>query len=95
MNDTTLEELEQIKQFVTGTESVTFKPNDRQEAYQWLGQMLGKLDYFKLRKKDKSSVQKYLHKVTGYSRQQLSRLIEQYQRSARPGPTYMAYRAFS
>jgi transposase InsO family protein len=78
MNHTHLEDLDQIKQFVTGTESVTFKPNNREEAYEWLSQVLWKLDYFHLRKKDKGIVQKYLRKVTGYSRQQLSRLVEQY-----------------
>ena len=85
MNPTDLEDLDQIKQFVTGTESVTFSPQDRQESYGWLTQMLVKLDYFRLGKRDKGIVQQYLRKVTGYSRQQLTRLIKQYKQNRKIG----------
>jgi transposase InsO family protein len=85
MNAVHLEGLDQIKKFVAGTESVTFKPQDREEAYGWLRQMLVKLDYFKLGKRDKGIVQQYLRKVTGYSRQQLTRLIKQYKTDRKIG----------
>lgn len=79
MNDEHIKELDQVKQFVAGTEPVSFKPASREETYRWLAKTLKQFDYFHLRKRDKSTVQKYLRRVTGYSRQQLSRLIEQYQ----------------
>lgn len=85
MNTLHLEGLDQIKQFVTGTESVSFNLQDRQEAYSWLTQMLVKLDYFHLGKRDKGIAQQYLRKVTGYSRQQLTRLIKQYKQDRKIG----------
>ena len=78
MNNEHIQELDQVKQFVAGTEPVSFKPISRKESYRWLAKTLKQFDYFNLRKRDKCMVQKYLRKVTGYSRQQLSRLIEQY-----------------
>ncbi|MBS0352255.1 MAG: transposase family protein [Proteobacteria bacterium] len=85
MNANHLEGLDQIKKFVAGTESVAFTPQDRQEAYAWLTQMLVKLDYFRLGKRDKGVAQGYLRKVTGYSRQPLTRLIKQYKTDRKIG----------
>jgi transposase InsO family protein len=95
MNAIHIEGLDQIKKFVEGTESVSFIPQDRQEVYGWLTQMLAKLDYFRLGKRDKGIVQKYLRKVTGYSRQQLTRLIKQYKQDRKIGANRKPRHAFS
>jgi transposase InsO family protein len=85
MNAVHLDGLDQIKKFIAGTESVTFQPQDREESYRWLTQTLVNLDYFNLRKPDKGVVRKYLCKVTGYSRQQITRLIRQYKKDRKIG----------
>ena len=95
MNTVHFEGLDQIKKFVEGTAAVTFSPQDRQEAYSWLTQMLAKLDYFRLRKRDKGVVQNYLRKVTGYSRQQLTRLIKQYKQDRKIGANRKPRHVFS
>jgi transposase InsO family protein len=75
MNDLEIKKLEQIKQFLLGTQGIDFKTKARREKYAWIVRTLKKFNYHRLRKKDKSTVRKYMIKITGYSRQQLTRLI--------------------
>ena len=51
---------------------------DKDERYQWIQQTLIKLRYGRLSKADKGIVIRYLMKVSGYSRKQVTRLIGQY-----------------
>lgn len=81
MNDTNLTELPQVRKFLSGTECVEFKPVAQAARYNWIAKTLKRFDYHRLSKKDKGSVRNYLLKVTGYSRQQLSRLISQHKES--------------
>jgi transposase InsO family protein len=78
MNDTRLAELNQVEQFLVGTQSMDFKPLSLEEGYAWIARTLKRFGYYQLRKRDKGVVRDYLLKTTGYSRQQLTRLIEQY-----------------
>lgn len=81
MNDTKVIGLKQVKQFLVGTESVDFKPQSVSACYEWIARTLKRFNYYRLRKQDKSMVRNYILKVTGYSRQQLTRLIEQYRKT--------------
>jgi hypothetical protein len=77
-----LNTLDAIKQFLDGTQSVTFKvATDKQERYRWVQGILVKHHYFRLGKTDKGTVTQYLMKVTGYSHAQTKRLIRQYVKS--------------
>jgi transposase InsO family protein len=78
MNDTQLIGLDQIEQFLTGTEEIEFKPVRLEERYRWIAGKLKGLDYFNLSRCEKGVVREYLMKMTNYSRQQLTRLIAQY-----------------
>ncbi|RUM94884.1 MAG: hypothetical protein DSZ28_00885 [Thiothrix sp.] len=77
-----LEELttiEQLSPFLDGTQAVIFKINTlKEERYQWIQHELIRFDYRALSKVKKGVVIRYLIKVSGYSRQQMTRLIKQY-----------------
>jgi len=77
-----LEELttiEQLSQFLEGTQAVIFKVNTlKEERYQWIQHELLRFDYRAQSKVKKGVEIRYLIKVSGYSRQQMTRLIKQY-----------------
>jgi len=77
-----LEELttiDQLSQFLDGTQSVIFKLDTiKKKRYQWIQRELVRFDYMKLCKLDKGIMKRYLIKVTSYSRAQVTRLIKQY-----------------
>ncbi|MDH3327593.1 MAG: integrase [Gammaproteobacteria bacterium] len=77
-----LEELttiEQLSQFMDGTQAVIFKlTTSKTERYQWIQRELVRFGYLRLNKADKGTFIRYLIKVSCYSRQQISRLIKQY-----------------
>lgn len=69
----------QLSQFLEGTQAVIFKINTlKEERYQWIQHELVRFNYSALSKVNKGIVIRYLIKVSGYSRQQLTRLIKQY-----------------
>ena len=47
----------------------------RDEAYEWIGNTLGKFRYFSESKKNRGLVKGYIQKMTGYSETQVDRLI--------------------
>jgi len=75
MNDTNLKGLEQVDQFLAGTAPVNFKATSRIESYRWIANTLKRFGYHHLCKKEKGLVCRYIEQVTGYSRQQVVRLI--------------------
>ncbi len=75
--------LEQVRAFVEGSEAVDFVGGDRAGVYALVRRTLVKLDYHRLGKADKGLVKRYLAKVTGLSRAQLTRLIGQHRRTGR------------
>jgi len=70
--------LEQIRAFLKGNEEVGFKASNREEAYEWTQGTLCAQEYSNLQRHDKGLVKKYIGKVTGLSRAQITRLIAQY-----------------
>ena len=44
MNDTNLQDLEQVDQFLTGTAAVNFKASSRIESYRWIAKTLKRFD---------------------------------------------------
>jgi transposase InsO family protein len=79
MNIENLKNIEDLEQFIQGTQAVAFTVlGDKNERYQFIQKTLVKFHYLTLNKSEKGVVNRYLRKVTGYSRQQLTRLIKQY-----------------
>ena len=76
--------ISQLTDFLAGTQAVAFTVADNQDArYQWVQGELVKFSYQTLRRQDKGIVMQYLMTVSGYSRQQLTRLIKQYKNTGR------------
>lgn len=71
-----------IEQFLVGTQKVAISlATNKQERYSWVQKTLVKHQYLLLGKLDKGTITRYLMKVTGYSKAQIKRLIQQYAKS--------------
>ena len=78
MNIENLKTIDAIKNFLGGTEHVVFTViDDKLERYQWIQKVLISIRYRSLSKHKKGIVIKFICKVSGYSRQQVTRLINQ------------------
>lgn len=76
-----IQTLEQVRAFLDGTACVDFTVPSAPERRGWIESTLVRFDYHRLRKADKGLVMRYLCRITGYSRQQLTRLITQHRKS--------------
>jgi len=83
MNDEKLQTLEQEKQFIEGSEPLEFEGVHTGEKYRWIEEVLRKFRYNRLKKEGRGLIRRYIGKVTGYSRAQVSRLIGKYQESGK------------
>lgn len=76
MNESRLTTVEQLRAFLAGTLEVQFQPlNDDQQRYALISSVLSRFGYQALGRADKGVVLRYLERTTGYSRQQLTRLV--------------------
>ncbi len=90
MNEGKLVTLEQLRQFLAGTTQVEFQAWGQDEArYRHIEEVLRRFRYRQLKKPDKDLVLRYLERTTGYSRQQLTRLVA---RCLRAGKLAKGYR---
>lgn len=76
MNDSRIVSLAQLKEFLKVSKKIKFIAVNKKQKYTWINNVLVKFKYFRLRKKDKGSVLKYILQVTGLSRVHLKRLIK-------------------
>lgn len=73
--------LQQMQEFVQGTRNIGFTTQGRAAAYGLMQRILGVQQYARLEKRAKGLVRRFLMKVTGFSRAQVSRLIRRWNRS--------------
>lgn len=78
MNDTQIKTLEQVRQFLNGVETIDLVIETKEARYAWIRETLIRFRYRQLGKADKRLVLDLLHKVSGYSRIQVKRLVKQY-----------------
>jgi len=79
MNIENIKTIEDLENFIQGNQTVVFTVlGDKHQRYQFIQKTLIKFRYITLKKANKGIVNRYLRMVTGYSRQQLTRLIKQY-----------------
>lgn len=79
MNDSKLQTVAQIREFLTGASDVTFSiPANESRLRDFIVTVLNRSRYFRLAKGDRGVVFAYMQRLTGYSRQHLSRLVAQY-----------------
>ena len=70
--------LKQIQAFLEGSAELQFEASNRQERYEWVAKTLVEQEYAGLCRQGKGLVRRYLAKMTGLSRAQVTRLIGQY-----------------
>ena len=83
MNIQHLGTLQQVADFVHGSSALEPVAASQAERYQWIEEVLCRFGYGGLPRADKGLVVAYLGRITGYSRQQLTRLIRRYRESGR------------
>jgi len=75
--------LEQVRSFMAGTAAVPFAIPGHQDRYHWVAQSLQQFGYLRLRRAERGLIVRFLCKVTGYSRAQVTRLIAQWRARGR------------
>lgn len=79
MNDSKLNTIEQIREFLEGTANALFSiPADEPKLRAFVTTVIKRFRYFKLPKGQRGVLFAYMQRLTGYSRQHLSRLLAQY-----------------
>lgn len=78
MQDAELLSLERIQGFLEAGEEVQFKGRQRQEVYDWMTRLMGQQGYRKQGKAARGLLRRYIAKMTGRSRAQVTRLVGQY-----------------
>jgi hypothetical protein len=89
MNDAKLQTLDQVQAFLSGTAAIDFSVPDS-ERYEFVARTVRRFGYSRLKRPDKSLVLRFLQRVSGYSRQQLTRLVG---RVGAQAPLLKRYRA--
>lgn len=96
MNAEELQTVDQLRSFLNGSQAIAFEVAGNKDArYQWIGNTLIKFKYRTLGKRDKGILIQYLIKISGYSRQQITRLIKQYRDKGRPRYKHRTVNGFS
>ncbi len=83
MDDTGANSLEQIRAFLGGSGGVRFAGQKRGEIYGWVERTLVRHLYNHLKRSDKGLVRRYLARMTGLGRAQVTRLIGGYAKTGR------------
>lgn len=78
MNDSHFNSVEEIKKFLQSSDGLSIKIATQEERYKWIGQILLRFRYRKLRKGERGIIKAYIAKLTGYSAIQIKRLIKKY-----------------
>ena len=83
MDDSEATSLEQIRAFLAGSGEVRFAGQRREEVYFWTEQTLVRHRYTALKRREKGLLRRYVARMTGLSRAQVTRLIASYIDSGR------------
>jgi transposase InsO family protein len=77
-----LKTINQLQNFLDGTQVVAFSvESNKDNQYAWIQGMLARFNYPGLNKRAKGIVRQFVMRITGYSRAQVARLINQFQQS--------------
>jgi hypothetical protein len=83
MDDSEATSLEQVRAFLEGAGEVRFAGQRRAEVYGWTERALVRFGYAVLDRRGKGLVRRYIARMTGLSRAQVTRLIGRYTASGR------------
>lgn len=84
MEEAKLQTLEQIKAFLEGTSEVAFRV-PKEGRNQFIERVLKRFGYTPHGRADKGVLLRYIERMTGLSRQQVTRLVGRYRDTARTG----------
>ena len=73
--------LDQIRAFLDGSEPTDFRFAGRDSAYDFVRRTLVRFEFHGLKRDEKGLVKRFIEKVTGYSRAQITRLVKQHRRT--------------
>ncbi len=82
MEEAKLQTLDQIKAFLDGTSEVALRV-PKQERNQFVERVLKRFGYAPHRRIDKGVLLRYIERMTGLSRQQVTRLVRQYRKDGK------------
>ena len=82
MEEAKLQTLVQIKAFLDGTSEVIFRV-PKEEHNQFIGRVLKRFGYAPHGRVDKGILLRYIERMTGLSRQQVTRLVRQYRKDGK------------
>ena len=74
MNDEQLHTLADLQAFLTGTVAMDFTVTADQR-YEFIARTVRRFGYARLKRADKAVILRFLERVSGYSRQQITRLV--------------------
>jgi hypothetical protein len=95
MNISDLNTIEQLQHFLDGSQAIAFLVgSNKEERYRGIQRILVKFRYSALNKRSKGVVVRFLIKMTGYSRQQITRLVKQYRSSGKIERQQRTYHGF-
>lgn len=83
MDDSEATSLEQIRAFLAGSGEVRFAGQRREEVYNWVERTLVRHQYASLDRPGKGLIRRYLTRMTGLSRAQVTRLIAAHRNTGR------------
>ncbi len=75
MNDEQMHTLAQLQAFLDGTTAIAFAVA-ADERYDFIARTIRRFGYGRLKRADKAVVLRFLERVSGYSRQQITRLVK-------------------
>jgi hypothetical protein len=78
MDDSQVSTLEQVREFLAGTNRIEITIALKRECYDWIRRALIRFEYLALGRSDRGTLLRYLSRVSGYSRAQINRLVRQY-----------------
>ena len=83
MNDRKIQTLDDVRAFLAGTTELELSIEGKDERYRWIEQTLRRFQYRTLGRVDRGVVLRYLARVSGYSRQSVTRLVTQYRETGK------------
>lgn len=76
--------IEQVEAFLSGNQTIAFAvATSKDERYQFVETLLKRFKYSRLKRREKGIMIQFLMKVSAYSRQQLTRMIQRYTSSGK------------
>ncbi len=87
--------LEQIRTFLESSEEIGFEAQGQADIYEWISRTLRGQGYKKIPKAGKGLVKRYISKMTGLSRAQVTRLVSQHVETGEVKATPQWRRRFS